>query len=278
MNIREQKAIVADVGAAAIEAGAEAIADNLPVLAGVVRDAGLEGMASVLADGTLGAIAPRALGFVMNYKMNKSERNLSLLIGELSQNMAEITRRLDALEASKRDKFVGGTYQEAFLDSMVDEVEASKVRLCVNAFLNLMNDEKAGDSFVLTLFDDLSRLNALDLRVLRLHGSSYFVGYENADDLMTLMSEEGVDDCQYRAIREKLCRFGLLESKNDVKRDKNLAEVQSCLVELIKQLSSAKRPKLPKPPKMQKLSSSDSYAISSLGNRYLRLMGPVVAE
>lgn len=278
MNIREPKAIAADVGAAAIEAGAEAIADNLPVLAEVVRDAGLEGMASVLADGALGAIAPRALGFVMNYKMNKAERNLSLLIGELSQNMAEINRRLDALEASKRDKFVRGTYQEAFLDSMVDEVEASKVRLCVNAFLNLMNDEKAGDSFVLTLFDDLSRLNALDLRVLRLHGFSYFVGYENADDLMTLMSEEGVDDYQYRAIREKLCRFGLLESKNDEKRDKNLAEVQSCLIELIKQLSSAKRPKLPKPPKIQKLSSSDSYAISSLGNRYLQLMGPVVAE
>ena len=278
MNIREPKAIAADVGAAAIEAGAEAIADNLPVLAEVVRDAGLEGMASVLADGALGAIAPRALGFVMNYKMNKAERNLSLLIGELSQNMAEINRRLDALEASKRDKFVRGTYQEAFLDSMVDEVEASKVRLCVNAFLNLMNDEKAGDSFVLTLFDDLSRLNALDLRVLRLHGFSYFVGYENADDLMTLMAEEGVDDYQYRAIREKLCRFGLLESKNDEKRDKNLAEVQSCLIELIKQLSSAKRPKLPKPPKIQKLSSSDSYAISSLGNRYLQLMGPVVAE
>ncbi|MDO4849383.1 MAG: hypothetical protein Q4B45_06410 [Coriobacteriia bacterium] len=278
MSNRKLKGVAADAGAAAIEVGAEAIADNLPLLAEVMGNAGLEGMASVLAGGTLGAIAPRAFGFVMNYKMNKAERNVSLLIAELSQNMCEINRRPDALEASRRNKFVGGTYQEAFLDSIVDEVEEDKVRLCVNAFLNLMDDEKAGDSFVLTLFDDLSRLNALDLRVLRLHGSSYVIGYDNPDDLMTLMSEEGIDDYRYRVIREKLCRFGLLESKNDEKRDKNLVEVQSCLAELIKQLSATKKSRLPKPPKIQKLSSSDSYTISSLGDRYLRLMGPVVAE
>lgn len=135
MNIREQKAIVADVGAAAIETGAEAIADNLPVLAGVVRDAGLEGMASVLADGTLGAIAPRALGFVMNYKMNKAERNLSLLIGELSQNMAEINRRLDALEASKRDKFVGEHTKKRSLTRWLMKLKRAKSACASTRFL-----------------------------------------------------------------------------------------------------------------------------------------------
>ena len=64
---------------------------------------GLSGMASILASGTLGAVAPRALGFVMNYKMNKTERNATLLINGLSQNMDEVNRRLDALESSKRE-------------------------------------------------------------------------------------------------------------------------------------------------------------------------------
>lgn len=275
MGFRELKRGAADAGAAALETGVETVADNLPALAGLVQDAGLEGIASVLADGTLGAIAPRALGFVMNYKMNKAERNVTLLINELSQNMEEINQRLGTLESARREKFIGGAYQEAFLDSIVDEVEEGKVRLCVNAFLNLMSDDSASDSFTLTLFDDLSRLNALDLRVLRLHGQRVVVGYDNHDDLTTLMSEEQIDEYQYRVIREKLCRFGLLESRNDERRDRNLEEVQACLTELIKQLSSAKKVKLPKAPKIQKLRPSDSYTISSLGNRYLRLIGPV---
>lgn len=269
---------VADAGLAAIDAGAEVAADNLPVLAGLAQQAGLEGAASILADSTLGAIAPRALGFVMSYKMNRAERNVSLLFGELSNKMDEVNRRLDALESTSRTKFVGGLYQEAFLDSIVDEVEESKVRLCVNAFLNLMGEDGASDSFALTFFDDLARLNVLDLRVLRLHGHSYLTGYENNDDLGTLMAEEALDESHYRAIREKLCRFGLLESKNEEKREKNLDEVQNCLTELIKQLSSAKNAKLPKPPRIQRVTRAESYVISSLGARYLRLMGPVSAE
>ena len=35
---------------------------------------------------------------------------------------------------------------------------------------------------------------------------------------------------------------------------------------------------IPKEPKIQKLSISDSFSITSMGNRYLRLMGPVVKE
>ena len=141
-----------------------------------------------------------------------------------------------------------------------------------------MSEEDFSDSFALSFFDDLTRLNTLDLRVLRLHGSPFDTGYDCHDDLVTLMAEERIDESQYRAIREKLCRFGLLESRNEEKREKNLNEVQICVTALIKQLSSAKQVKLPKPPKVQRLSSSDSYKISSLGSRYLRLMRPVVAD
>lgn len=268
---------VADAEIAAIDTGAEVVADNLPVLAGLAQQIGLDGTASILADSTLGVIAPRTLGFVMSYKMNRAERNVSLLIYELSNKMDEVNRRLGALESARRNKFVGGVYQEAFLDSIVDEAKG-KVRLCVKAFLNLMGEDGASDGFALTLFDDLARLNVLDLRVLRLHGYSFLTGYENNDDLGTLMVEEGLDESHYRAIREKLCGFGLLESKNEEKREKNLDEVQKCLTELIKQLSSAKNTKLPKPPRSQGMTRGDSYAISSLGVRYLRLIGQVSAE
>ena len=278
MNSRDLKNAAGDAASAALEVGAEVIADNLPTLAGLAQSAGLSGAAALLVDGTIGAIAPRMFGFVMSYKMNRAERNVAILIDELAQKIDEVNRRLDALEPSKRDKFIGGTYQEAYLDSIVDEAEKDKVRLCTDSFLNLMSEEDFSDSFALSFFDDLTRLNTLDLRVLRLHGSPFDTGYDCHDDLVTLMAEERIDESQYRAIREKLCRFGLLESRDEEKREKNLNEVQNCVTELIKQLSSAKQVKLPKPPKVLRLSSSDSYKISSLGSRYLRLMRPVVAD
>ncbi len=278
MNPRKVKNASADAASAAAETGVETIADNLPALAELARDAGLEGSAALLADGAVGAIAPRALGFIMAYRLNRTERNVALLIGELAQKMDIVNRRLDALEAPEQDKFIGGKYRDAFLDSIVDEIEEDKVRISVNAFLNLMGEPNVGDSQVLTLFDDLARLSLLDLRVLRLYGIPYFIGYDSRDDLETLMAQEHVDESQYRAIREKLCRFGLLKSMNEDKREDNLESVQKCLTELIKQLSSPKSAKLPKAPKIQKLGSSDSYKISSLGNRYLRLMRPVASD
>ena len=278
LNKEKAKDIAVDATASAVESGAEIAVDNLPALASVVKEVGLEGAAAVLADGIVGAVAPGALGLVVNYKLRRAERNVGRLIAELSQDMVEINRRLDSLESDKRAKFTEGSYRDALLDAIIEEVEPSKIQGAINAFLNFMSEDVAGDSSVLTFFDDLSRLNALDLRVLRLHGSPFIIGYEVDDDRARLLSEEGIDDLQYRSIREKLCRFGLLQSKNEEKRDKNLEAVQACLVELVKQLSSKKAPRIPKVPKIQKLSMSDSFSITSLGNRYLRLMGPVVEE
>ena len=278
MDKERAKGIAIDTAASAAESVAEVAVDNLPALASVVKEIGFEGAAAALADGVVGAVAPGMLGLVMNYKLRRAERNVGQLFAELSQNMTEINRRLDSLESDRKAKFTEGSYRDALLDTIIEEVEPSKIQGAINAFLNLINEDAAGDSFVLTFFDDLSRLNALDLRVLRLHGSPFIIGYEVDDDWARLLSEEGIDDLQYRSIREKLCRFGLLQSKNEEKRDKNLNEVQECLVELVKQLSSKKAPKIPKEPKIQKLSISDSFSITSMGNRYLRLMGPVVKE
>ena len=165
-------------------------------------------------------------------------------------------------------------YRDAFLDSIIDENEPDKVAYSVNAFINAMGEGNVSDSFMLALFDDLSRLSRLDIRVLRLHGSSYLSGVQVDDDCVRLMSEEGIDESQYRSIREKLCRFGLLQSKNEEKREKNLEVVQDALAELIKQLGSGK-PKKMQVPKYKCISNSDSYGITSLGNKYLRMIKPV---
>lgn len=274
MDSRKAKGIAADLAATGTETIAETTADNLPLLASAIHDAGFQGAASILADGVIGAVAPGALGLVFGYRMRRVERNLVTLINELSANRDIVNDRLDSLEAAVRAKYTNGSYRDAFLDSVVDENEPEKVSRNVNAFINCMAHSNAGDSFVLTLFDDLSRLNRLDIRILKLHYYNPITGHMIDDSFDRLIQEEGIYYGEYGTIREKLCRLGLLESKNEEKREKNLKAVQDAVSELLSQLDK-KNPKIPKPPKLQRINSSDSYSITSLGRRYLELIRPV---
>lgn len=274
MNGSKAKGIAVDLAETGAEAAAETAADNLPLLASAIRDAGFQGAASILADGVVSAVVPGALGLIFGYRMRRAERNLITLIDKLSSNIEIVNERLDSLETAVRDKYTNGSYRDAFLDSVVDENEPEKVSRNVNAFINCMAHGNAGDSFVLTLFDDLSRLNRLDIRVLKLHYYNPITGHMVDDSFDRLIQEEGIGYSEYRTIREKLCRLGLLESKNEEKRERNLEAVQDAVSELLSQLGK-KNPKIPRSPKFQRISSSDSYSITSLGRRYLELIRPV---
>ena len=277
MGFEKAKGIAVDVASATVEASAEVSLDNLPILATALGEAGLQGAANVLADSIVGAVAPGALGLVVNYRLNRMQRNVKHLIDELSSNLDIVNDRLDSLEPVARGKFVEGSYRDAFLDSVGEENEPEKVSQSVNAFVNLMDEENPSDSFVLTLFDDLSRMGKLDVRVLKLHYCNPFTGFEPEDDYFKLITEESIDDSQYRAIREKLCRLGLLGSKNEEKREKNLEATQEAVAELLKQLDK-KNPRLPKPPRIQKINRSDSFSITPLGRHYLELMRPISGD
>lgn len=274
MKREEIKSVAIDAMGASAESVAEAALDNLPVLASVMSSAGLQGAAAILADSIIGAVAPGTLGFVLNYRLKRMERNLTMLINEMSANLDTVNRRLDSLDSITRDKFAFGKFRDAFLDGVINENEPEKVTRSVNAFVNLMTQENISDSFALTLFDDLSKLNRLDIRVLKLHYFNPITNYEIDDDYRRLISEEKIDESQYQEIRKKLCRLGLLSSKNDEKREKNIEAIQETLVELLGQLGK-KTPKLPKPPKFQRVTRSDSYSITPLGRKYLELIRPV---
>lgn len=213
---------VKDASLAIVESGTETVLDNLPKLSAALTQAGLHGAASVVADGVVGAVAPGVFGAVMGYKVRRFERNVIELISELSASMDKVNERLNRLDENQRRKFSEGMYRDAFLDSIVNENEPEKVVYCVHAFINAMGEEGVSDSFMVALFDDLSRLSRLDIRVLNLHGGSYFTEGRTDDDYNRLISEERIDESQYRSIRQKLCRFGLLQSKNEEKREQNL--------------------------------------------------------
>lgn len=269
------KGIAIDLSASAAESGAELLLDNLPTLSSKLAQIGLEGASAFLADGAINAISPRLAGLIMDYKLRRAERNIISLIDELAKNMDEINHRLDSFDEEKKLKFIDGIYRDSFLDIVAEEPDPTKVQFAINAFTNLMEENSVSDSFVLTLFDDLSRLNSLDLRVLKLHGNPSSIGYEIIDSYQKLVNEENIEAFQYRHIREKLCRFGLLQSKNEKRRNEKLVAIEKYVADLAKQLSAGKEIRPPRKPNIQKIGSNDSYAITPLGNNYLRLVGPI---
>ena len=131
-----------------------------------------------------------------------------------------------------------------------------------------MGLENPNDDVIFTFFHTLSQMNELDIRILRLYIPTYETGKEGHETFLDVMREENIDESQYNFIREKLCRLGMLDSKNETNRDENLDILGTTLTELIKQLYS-KKPKEVKAPKLKRITRSESYDITRLGRQYL---------
>lgn len=270
MDDNKALAITKDISVSVADAICEEGADHVSEIASFVSGLAFDGAALTVADGILGALVPGAYAAVQGYKTRRTERNIRTALLELRGSMDEINARLEALEEKDRCKYSGG-YRDAYLDTIVDENQEEKVRCCTWAFVNSMGVSESNEDMFFTLFGDLADLNMLDIRTLRLYKPVYLEDDSGGDDSITLMREEGIDDAQYRFVREKLARFGLLGRKNDLKREKNQASLQETVIELVKQ-QAAKKPKAVKLPKFERVSSSDSYKITSLGCKYLQML------
>lgn len=259
-----------DGAVASAEAATETALDHLSDIGELLSSTPFSGFAGILADSVVGAVVPGFQSAVFDYRMNRTAKNLKQSISQLFENQEVINERLSALEEEERNKFTG-PYRDAYLDTIVDENREEKVSRCTNAFINIMAIKNPSDDMVYTLFENLTRLGHLDIRVLRLHNQPILSDGSSSDSYTNLLQEEQIDDQQYRFLREKLERFGLLESRNEEKRDKNIEELQKKVEEIIKN-QSAKRPKTIKSPKFQTIRTADSYKITRLGRQYLTLI------
>ena len=124
-------------------------------------------------------------------------------------------------------------------------------------------------SHSIEVWEDLwkPQLSDLDIRVLK----SYSYLGNDGENILDICKDIHVDFEQMRFIREKLERFGLLQSKNEEINDNNLKEIVKYLQNLEKE-SKKSKPGSVKIPKLKKVSGSDSYKITQLGRQYLTLI------
>ena len=268
----EVKETAQDLAGATLEAGTATLLDNLPALgtaaAEIIGNEAVSTVVQTLTGGLLGAVAPGFLGLKLSFQQRRFERNMVKMLNAVAQKQDIIEQRLNQLDSEIRQKFMDGPYRDVLFDNIIAENQEQKVQDNINGYINLMGLENPNDDVIFTFFHTLSQMNELDIRVLRLYRPAYETGKEDHENFMDVMREENIDDSQYDFIREKLCRLGMLDSKNEANRDENLDVLGKTLTELIKQLYS-KKPKEVKAPKLKKIARSESYSITRLGRQYL---------
>lgn len=264
-----------DLAGAALEAGTASFLDNLPELgtaaAGIIGNEAVSTVVQTLTSGLLGAVAPSLFGVKLSFQQRRFERNIVKMLGTVAQKQDIIEQRLNQLEPEVRQKFMNGPYRDVLFDNIIAENQEQKVQDNINGYINLMGLENPNDDVIFTFFHTLSQMNELDIRVLKLYRPSYEKDEEDCENYMDVMREENIDESQYNFIRQKLCRLGMLDSKNEANRDENLDILGKTLTELIKQLNS-KAPKVVREPKLKKIPRSESYSITPLGRQYLNFI------
>lgn len=275
MSKNDMKEIVDDVVAASTETGMTLIVENLPTLgkevAKIISNDALSTTIQTLTGGVIGAVAPAFLGAALSFQHKRLEHNMLRMIRSIEEKQEIIQKRLDALQPEVCQKFISGVYCNALLDNIVSENQEQKVQDNINGFINLMAVENPNDDMVFTFFSTLSQMNELDIRILKLYEPIWKKDEETSENCRDIMEDENIDHMQYNFIREKLCRLGMLYSKNEEKRNKNIEALEKTLTELIKQMSS-KNPNKVNVPRIERITSSDSYAITKLGNEYLEFI------
>ncbi len=218
---------------------------------------------ATLAGNVIGAVCPRVNNIRLGYKQNRLERNINRTFSHLNEKQSELEEKLLYLENSHQSYFNNIT--EMLLDQIVDEIQKSKVDDNVRGYINLIKSDNTSEDIALMFFKTLAQLSDLDIRILRVYS---FNSEENIHDVM---SQLAINYDQIRLVKEKLERFGLLQSKNQEIQDENLELVVKYLQDVEKERRKSK-PKDVKLPRLKKVSSLDSYKITSLGRDFLQLL------
>lgn len=157
---------------------------------------------------------------------------------------------------------------EALLDNIVDEIQEKLVEYNLNGYINLLKSEHTNIDLGLMFFKTMSQLNDLDIRILKVYSNQETYG----ESIVSICNELNLEHNQIQFIKEKLERFGLLQSRNEEISDDNLNKIIKYL-ENIKKENRKKNSNDVKVPNLKKVSGTDSYRITSLGRHYLTMIG-----
>lgn len=223
-----------------------------------------EGPAMIIGE-IAGAIAPRINGIRLSYKQNRFESHVKQALEIISKRIERLELNYENLDKEIQKKF-STEYLAWLLDNLYEEKQKEKIPYHVNGYINLMSNE-ANDNLMLMFFDTMNELTQLDIEVLNLYS------LKTQDNIWKLCKRYNLATEQITVIKEKLSRLGLLQSKNDEQRDKNLDYV----IQYLEAQDKDNRKKKPSGvnfpnTKIKKINRFESYSITQLGRGYLQVI------
>lgn len=239
------------------------VVENL--LPAVVQEAGnflFDKGVGMLACEIVGSVVPVANNVRLSFKQHRLERNVSETLKLIQSKQNELENRVNELLENNPTFITQIT--EALLDNIVDEIQEKLVEYNVNGYINLLKLEHTNIDLGLMFFKTMSQLNDLDIRILKVYSN---LG-NNGESIVSICNELNLEHNQIQFIKEKLERFGLLQSRNEEINDDNLNKIVKYL-EQVKKKSKLINSNDVMFPNLRKVSGADSYRITSLGRHYL---------
>lgn len=202
---------------------------------------------------------------LLSFKQHRLERNVSNTLKLIQSKQSELENRINDLFENNPAFITQIT--EALLDNIVDEIQEKMVEYNVNGYINLLKVEHTNIDLGLMFFKTMSQLNDLDIRILKVYSN---LGTDG-ESIVSMCNELNLEQNQIRFIKEKLERFGLLQSRNEELNDDNLDKIVKYL-DKVKKENRKRNPNDVKFPSLKRVSVSDSYRITSLGRHYLTMI------
>lgn len=188
---------------------------NLPSIITIILNLVVKNSATATIIGSLiGGTTPRLNSIIMNYKENRFERNVSASLQLLQDKIKDLDSRIFTDEQVKHI-----IQQEIplYLDSLYDEQQEGKANYHVSMLVNSIGQD-IDEGVLIDYYDTITQLAQIDIDVLSLYSPCNDQGKNYLD----IEQKYHIKDQQYIFTREKLCRFGLLDSKNNYIRDENI--------------------------------------------------------
>lgn len=250
------------IDAAKEEVGKEIVEKLLPQ---VIQEAGnflFDRGVGMLACQVVGSVLPVANNILLSFNQHRLERNVLNALNIIQSRQTELENRMN--ELLENNPLYTRQITEALLDNIVDEIQERMVDYNVNGYINLLKSDHTNIDLGLMFFKTMSQLNDLDIRILKAYSNLEAEG----ESIVSICNELNLELDQIRFIKEKLERFGLLQSRNEEMNDDNLKAIIKYL-ENVKRENRKKNLNDVKVPNLKRVSGADSYRITSLGRHYL---------
>lgn len=163
----------------------------------------------MLAYQVIGSVLPVANNILLSYNQHRLERNVLNALNIVQNRQTELENRIN--ELLEYNPLYTRQITVALLDNIVDEIQEKMIEYNVNGYINLLKADHTNIDLGLMFFKTMSQLNDLDIRILKVYSNLKTGG----ESIVSICNELDLELNQIQFIKEKLERFGLLQSRNE---------------------------------------------------------------